>query len=314
MRAPLIVPLAIGFAAGQERRPHVDVGGQVLDVGHVAVLAEEGRAGDERARRLRVELVGRVAEGDDVTGPGRVRHVGGRARAVRDVAGLGLGVDAVDDLPALGLAVAGPVVGVGQRLEGRLDLRDRRRLVDGRDLLEAAAGRIAPGEVEVDLDGAAGPAGLGLADRLAAWPVGSWRSAAWTAGRGRRGPCWRRRRGTAARSRGRTRRRSSGRGPSACARARGCRRPPGRPASRNASRCATRPSGVPFDLDVVVGRVRCAAGQLRRDEAEELVLELVGGRVADQRQVRLVGLQDVLDAAAWPTSPSRGPARRRSPR
>ena len=34
-------------------------------------------------------------------------------------------------------------------------------------LREAAAGRVAAGEVEVDLDGAAGPAGLGLADGLA---------------------------------------------------------------------------------------------------------------------------------------------------
>ena len=87
--------------------------------------------------------------------------------AVRDVAGLGLRVGPVDHLPAFGLAVAGPVVRVGERQEGRLDRGDGRRLVAGGDLLEAAAGRVAAGEVEVDLDGAAGPAGLRLADRLA---------------------------------------------------------------------------------------------------------------------------------------------------
>ena len=44
------VALGDAVAAGDERRAHVDVGGQVLHVRHVAVLAEEGRAGDQRAR------------------------------------------------------------------------------------------------------------------------------------------------------------------------------------------------------------------------------------------------------------------------
>ena len=155
------------LAAGEERRPHVDVGGQVLDVRHVAVLAEEVRRRDQRAGRLGVELVRRVGEDDQVAGPGRVRHVGRAVRPVRDVARLGLGEGAVDHLPALGLAVVRPVVGVGQAEVRGLDRGHGRGDVGRRDLLEAAAGRIAAGDVEVDLQRAAGPAGLGLADRLA---------------------------------------------------------------------------------------------------------------------------------------------------
>ena len=116
-------------AAGEERGAHVRVGLEVLHVRHVAVLAEERRAGDQRAGRLGVELVRRVGERDDVTRAGRVRHVGRRVLAVRDVARLGLGVGAVDDLPALGLAVAGPVVGVLEREERGLDLVDGRRFL-----------------------------------------------------------------------------------------------------------------------------------------------------------------------------------------
>ena len=115
-------------AAGEERRPHVRVRAQVLHVRHVAVLAEERRRRDQRAGRRRVELVRRVAEGHDVTRTGRVRHVGRAAGAVRDVAGLGLRVDAVDDLPVLRLAVVGPVVGVLEVLEGGLDPGDHGRL------------------------------------------------------------------------------------------------------------------------------------------------------------------------------------------
>ena len=51
---------------------------QVLDVRHVAVLAEEVRRTEERARHGRVELVGRQAEGDDVASARRMRHVGGQ--------------------------------------------------------------------------------------------------------------------------------------------------------------------------------------------------------------------------------------------
>ena len=109
-------------AAGDERGAHVDVGVQVLHVRHVAVLAEEGREGDERAGRGGIELVGRVGEDDQVAGARGVRHVGGAARAVGDVARFGLGEDPVDHHPAFGLAVAGPVVRIAQRQEGGLDL------------------------------------------------------------------------------------------------------------------------------------------------------------------------------------------------
>ena len=66
-------------------------------------------------------------------------------------------------------------------------------------------------------------------------------------------------------------------------------------ARMNASRWATRPSGVPFDLHVVERGVRCATGQCRRDEAEELVLELVDDGDADEREVGLVGVEDVFE-------------------
>ena len=116
-----------GAAAGQEGRAHVRVRGEVLHVGHVAVLPEERRARDQRPGRRRVELVGRRGEDHEVAGAGRVRHVGRAAGAVRDVARLGLGVGAVDHVPALGLAVARPVVLVLEREERGLDLPRRSR-------------------------------------------------------------------------------------------------------------------------------------------------------------------------------------------
>ena len=54
------------------------------------------------------------------------------------------------------------------------------------------------------------------------------------------------------------------------------------------SRCVDAAVRRAVDLDVVVGRVLGAVGQLLGDEAEELVLELVGLGIADQREVRLV--------------------------
>ena len=84
------LPLAIALPTGQEGRAHVDVVGEVLDIGHVAVLTEEQRPRDERAGRGGIELVRRVREHDEIAGPSRMGHVGGRALAVRDVAGLGL--------------------------------------------------------------------------------------------------------------------------------------------------------------------------------------------------------------------------------
>ena len=49
------------------------------------------------------------------------------------------------------------------------------------------------------------------------------------------------------------------------------------------------------DVDVVIGRVVGAVGELLRDQPEELVLDLVGDRVADHRQVGLVLVEHVLD-------------------
>ena len=66
-----------GVATGQERGPHVGVALEVLDIGHVPVLAEERRAGDQGARCHGVELVQREVEHDEVPGPGRVGHVRG---------------------------------------------------------------------------------------------------------------------------------------------------------------------------------------------------------------------------------------------
>ena len=53
--------------------------------------------------------------------------------------------------------------------------------------------------------------------------------------------------------------------------------------------------GRAVDLDVVVRRVPGAVRQPPGDQPEELVLELVGDRVADQRDVRLVAVEHVLD-------------------
>ena len=143
LRTPRTAPRSIALAAGEERRPHVGVAREVLHVRHVAVLAEERRERELRAGRRRVELVRRRGEHDEVAGPGGMRHVGRAVRPVRDVARLRLRVRAVDRVPALGRAVPGPVVRVLERLERRADLRDGRRLLVRRDLLQAAARRIA---------------------------------------------------------------------------------------------------------------------------------------------------------------------------
>ena len=93
----------------------------------------------------------------------------GRARPVRDVPRFGLREHAVDDLPALGSAVAGPVVLVDQREVGGLDLGHL-----GVDhvrgyLLDRAAHRrcrVSTGDVQIDLQRTTGPARLRAADRL----------------------------------------------------------------------------------------------------------------------------------------------------
>ena len=101
---------ANGLAAREEGGAHVGVALQVLHVRDVAVLAEERRARDQRPRRRRIELVRRRGEHDEVAGARGMRHVRRAVRAVGDVARLGLREGPVDHVPALGAAVAGPVV------------------------------------------------------------------------------------------------------------------------------------------------------------------------------------------------------------
>ena len=131
------------------------------------MLSEEVGQRDERARRGRVELVGRVREGDDIAGPSRVGHVGGRVRTVGNESRLRLREDAIDDGPALGRAVAGPVVRIGESFESGLDGSHRGDLVRRRHLLHRRISGVAALEVEIDLHRSAGPAGLRLANRLA---------------------------------------------------------------------------------------------------------------------------------------------------
>ena len=63
----------------------------------------------------------------------------------------------------------------------------------------------------------------------------------------------------------------------------------------NRARSATRPSRDPSTATSSYAGLRSPFGQPRRDEPEELVLDLVRDRVADQREVRVVGVEDVLD-------------------
>ena len=59
-----------------ERRVHVDVPRDVDEVGQVAVLTEELRRSDELSRRLRVGLVRRPEDDDDVAAAARMERVG----------------------------------------------------------------------------------------------------------------------------------------------------------------------------------------------------------------------------------------------
>ena len=165
-------PLATTFgrtdlAAGDEGGAHVDVGGQVLHIRHVAVLAEEGRAGHQRAGCFSVELVRRIGKDNQIAGAGGVSHIGGAVRAVGDVARFGLG-DRPDRSSSSLPAAPSPVQSLGslKRQEGGFDLGDGGSFIGRGDLRKAAARRIAAGQVQVDLNRAAGPAGLGLADGL----------------------------------------------------------------------------------------------------------------------------------------------------
>ena len=188
-----------------------------------------------------------------------------RARAVRDVARLGLGERAVDHLPALR---------AGRRGSSR----------SGRSAPRKAAlicATVAASSAAATCCEAAAGAGRGRpgSGRSAPrrrpsrpWPCrssrrppgGSSTSAAWTAARGRRAPCWRRSPGTAARSRGRRRRTSSGPLPMQRPRERiVCVGPLVGLADVAPRAASTRWSGRAVDLDVVVGRVGRAVGQLR---------------------------------------------------
>ena len=225
---PVDRALGDAVAPGDEGRPHVDVVVQVLHVGHVAVLAEERRAGDQGAGGGGVELVRRVGEHDEVAGAGRVGHVGRRALAVGDGAGLGLGERPVDHRPALGLAVAGPVVGIGEPLVGGPDLGHHGGLVGRRHLLQPPPAGSRPARLRYTCR--APPAKQALALPIVSpGRAGSSRSAAATATAGRPGPGWRRWPGTAGRTRGRTTRTSSGCGPAGRGPGPACRRRPRRP-------------------------------------------------------------------------------------
>ena len=283
-----------GIAAGQERGPHVGVAVEVLDVGHVAVLAEERREGDERARRGGVELVRRRREHDEVAGAGRVRHVGRAVRAVGDGAGLGLGEGAVDDLPAL-RPRRRPVQSLGSvraRNAALIRATVAASSVAATCWNPPPAG-IAAGEVEVDLDRSAGPARLGLADRLAGGGAAVRRLRPREQAEvdehlaGVDGQELRREAVV-----GRHERREVVVAQAPLGQAhRGVGALVGAADERLALLDAT--VGRAVDLDVVVRRVVVAVRQVPRDEPEELVLELVGDRVADHRQVGLVGPHDV---------------------
>ena len=137
--------LANAGARRDERRMHVHACRQVDEVRQVAVLAEELAEGDALAGRGRVELVGRPEDDGDVAASAGMERIG----AV-DVSQLALEEHVEDDLLAW-------VSGVCQVLEGRDDLVPDR--VEARQARHNPAG-IAPREVDVDLRGAAGPAGL----------------------------------------------------------------------------------------------------------------------------------------------------------
>ncbi len=324
--------LALGDAgaAGQERGPHVDVGRKVLDVRHVAVLTEEVGWRDQGSRRLGVVLIRRRGEDDEVAGSGGMGHVGGRPGPVRDVARLRLGEDAVDDLPALGLAVMRPVVGIGQGQVSRLDLE---RSGVGRGLrgvarvghevrVVGAIGQLGvPGvggprvrvpavDIEVDLEGATGPARLRLGEVRGDPHVDRRRS---------------RKCDAAVRDLRHARHRAEVEQPEVEERLarvdrqelrgeavvrgheRGRIARDERPGERQdlVGLLVRRPDvglarghaavGDAVEIDIVVRRVGGTVAELRADEAEELVLELVGRRHPDEEEVRLVLGGDVLE-------------------
>ena len=224
-----------------------------------------------------------------------------------------------------------PVVRVGQRQVLGLDRRDRGRGVGCRHLLQAAAGRVAAREVEVHLQRTAGPAGLRLADRLAG------RQAAVRGLRLREQPELHQRQARVDREElraeavvGRDERVDVVRVvvfvivavvPAAVAvvavtvlvlvvaaahqlarpREHVVRLVVGGGDERVALCDAVVLDAV--QVDVVERGVRRAVRQLRRDEAQELVRELVRRRHAGHQEVRLVGLDDVVEHRQVPGLP-----------
>ena len=173
--------------------------------------------------------------------------------------------------------------------------------------------RIAAHDVQVDLQRATGPARLGLADASRRWPGGSSTSAAWS---------------------------SSPRSTSGllASMARNCGAKPWSEATNVVGSLPISDAGERQDLvgllvgapdvglargdaavrdavqvDVVIGGVGRAVRELRADEAEELVLELVGRRASREQRSGWY-LFARTRASARGRSPSRGPARRRCPR
>ena len=187
-----------------------------------------------------------------------------------------------------------PVVRILQAEVLRLDRGHRRGDVARRDLLEAAAGRIAARDVEVDLQRAAGPAGLGLADRLARGRTAVRRlrlgeQAHLDEGQARVDREELRREAVVGGDEGRRvlAHQLAGAGQDLVGLlVRG---------ADERLACSDAPVGDAVQVDVVVRRVRCAVRQLRRHEPEELMLELVRRRHAGEEQVRVVLLDDVLE-------------------
>ena len=188
----------------------------------------------------------------------------------------------------------GPVVRILQAEVLRLDRGHRRGDVARRDLLEAAAGRIAARDVEVDLQRTAGPAGLGLADRLA-----RGRAAVRRLRPGEQAHLDER----LARVDGEELRREAvvggdeGRRVLAHQLAGTGQDVVGLFVGGANERLAGGDAAVldAVEVDIVERRVRRAVRQLRRHEPEELMLELVRRRHAGEEQVRVVLLDDVLE-------------------
>ncbi len=101
------------------------------------MLAKERRLGDQRSRCGSIKLVGRIGKDNQVTRAGGMGHICCTPGAVGNIARFCLGVGTVDHLPAFGLAITGPIVGIAQSQEGCLDLSNSCGFLVGRYLLES---------------------------------------------------------------------------------------------------------------------------------------------------------------------------------